>query len=374
MKQLNISQVDALFVNGIYPIEFLFYYRKGFKTKKVRSVLKKLSSDFWPLFGEYRDGQLFSRKYVEEEFYEEESRDLEFEFPRTEADRFQICSFFGQPDLKNFFFLKVVKLKNGLIVIPKMSHLAGDGYSYFYFLTLLSLLSQRIYIPFKFSFSKLVFKPILQRNILKEFSFSGHKPKPLQPAGKYNIQIDEVPKKKVAFFIQEVLEENEIRVSSNDIMSAIAVKKMVKKNPDSFDERLDLTIPIDIRRHLKNFGRRFFGNGLILHHVNLNKNFVIEGLTKDIAMKIREAMYHINEESYLEYLVRLEEKIAKEDWENLTPFDPQKGCLVTNMSRLSGDKIDFGTGPPQLVFPITVEKNAAVVLSNKDNYILRLAY
>ncbi|MCK5705861.1 MAG: hypothetical protein KAI29_32145, partial [Cyclobacteriaceae bacterium] len=56
MKKVNISQVDALFSNMSYPIEFLFYFKEGFNTKKIRAALRKLSSIFWPMFGEYKNG------------------------------------------------------------------------------------------------------------------------------------------------------------------------------------------------------------------------------------------------------------------------------------------------------------------------------
>ena len=51
MKEVGISQVDAIFSSGIYPIEFLFYYSERFETKWLRRSLRQLSSDFWPVFG-----------------------------------------------------------------------------------------------------------------------------------------------------------------------------------------------------------------------------------------------------------------------------------------------------------------------------------
>jgi len=63
MKEINISQVDALFSNGIYPIEFLFYFKEELNTKKIRNALKKLSSVFWPMFGEYKDGVISFESY-----------------------------------------------------------------------------------------------------------------------------------------------------------------------------------------------------------------------------------------------------------------------------------------------------------------------
>jgi len=135
MKEVRISQVDVLFSNGIYPIEFLFYYKEGFKTEKLRRVLRGLSSIFWPMFGEYEDGVISFDKYREEDCYDEEVVHQELDLAEIDENRFETYSRFRQPDLKKLFFLKVIRWKNGMALIPKLDHLAGDGYSYFYFLS-----------------------------------------------------------------------------------------------------------------------------------------------------------------------------------------------------------------------------------------------
>jgi hypothetical protein len=47
---------------------------------------------------------------------------------------------------------------------------------------------------------------------------------------------------------------------------------------------------------------------------------------------------------------------------------------VTNLSKLPAERLDFGTGGPDAIVPLTVEKNSVAVLSRKDNYVLRFAY
>src|SRR4030066_1632312 len=61
-------------------------------------------------------------------------------------------------------------------------------------------------------------------------------------------------------------------------------------------------------------------------------------------------------------------------WDKFRPYDPERGCLVTNLSRLPADKLDFGTGPPRLSIPLTIEKNGVGILARKEDYLLRLAY
>jgi len=100
MKKVNISQVDALLVNKRYSIEFLLYFTKGPGTKKIRNALKKLSSVFWPMFGEYRDGIISFEKYVEDDFYNEKVISQNFMIPDTEGEKHEVYSRYSPPELK----------------------------------------------------------------------------------------------------------------------------------------------------------------------------------------------------------------------------------------------------------------------------------
>ena len=374
MKKINISQVDVLFSNRSYPIEFLFCFKKGFDTKQIRAALKKLSSIFWPVFGEYKDGIIFSDKYSEEEFYDEEVVNQQFNIPATEEERFEVYSQFSQPDLKKLFFLKAIQFKNCMILIPKMNHLAGDGYSYFYFLSVLAVLSQRISVPFKSSLINLFSKPHHRRTTLKGFSFKGVELEPLIQNDKFTIEFDEILRKDVQSIIKEVSSSHNLRISTNDILSAFAIKKVVGIQSEFSGEKVNLTIPIDVRSKVKEYGKRFFGNGIMLHTIKLQKEHIENSLAKEIAIQIRKSMPFVSKETYTDYLTEFEEIIAEGKMDKLKPFDPRNGCLVTNLSRLPADKLNFGTGSPELIFPLTIEKNSTVVLAKEENFILRSAY
>jgi len=95
---------------------------------------------------------------------------------------------------------------------------------------------------------------------------------------------------------------------------------------------------------------------------------------RQIAVEIHKNMPSVTTESYLEYLNSLETIIAKGESGKLRPYDPESGCLVTNLSKLPNNKLDFGTGNPDFIFPLTVGKNSAAILADKDNFILRLVY
>ena len=85
-------------------------------------------------------------------------------------------------------------------------------------------------------------------------------------------------------------------------------------------------------------------------------------------------MPEISTQSYKDYLQSLENIISKKQTDLLRPYDPETGCLVTNLSRLPANRLNFGSGNPDLIFPLTIGKNAASVLADDKNFILRLVY
>lgn len=374
MKKVSISQVDALFANGSYPIEFLFYYKEQLQTKKIRHALQKLSSVFWPLFGEYRNGIISFERYNENECYVEDVDNGEFTVPTTEKGKWDAFSRYRLPHTERLFLFKVTQFRNGTILVPKMYHLAGDGYSYFYFLSSLALLSQKTLLPAKSSMMQVFFRPHHRRTILKDFCFQGIEWEGPQQNGGLAMEDGLVPRKDVNSSIREVRESKNFRISTNDVLSAIALKNLLKTKKESVDESVELTIPIDVRTKVKEYGRRFFGNGLMLHHMKLKKKDIMNSPKEELAIRIRRAMPAVTKPSYVDYLWQLEKILSEGKKEKFRPFDPASGFLVTNISRLPVDRLNFGTGPPDLIFPFTVEKNAAAVMARDENFILRFAF
>jgi len=374
MKKLDISQVDALFSNGSYPIEFLFYYRDAFDTDRIRRALRGLSSAFWPLFGEYRDGTILFDRYREEDFFDEEAIDQEFDIPEMEEKGLETNSRFRLPELKKLFFMKALRFRNGMVLVPKMYHLAGDGYSYFYFLSWLAGMSQPSLVPLKSSLMKSFFKPHHRRTILKEFSFQGVHLGPLPQGDTFAVEGETIPRKDVQSVIREAVSSGGLRISTNDVLSALAIKKLAGRRSEGWGEKVGLTIPIDVRRQVGEYGQRFFGNSIMLHTLQLKKADLERSPARDIAVEIRRSMPTVSKETYIDYLTGLEKILAEGRLDKFKPFDPGSGCLVTNLSRLPVDKLNFGTGSPELILPLTAERNSAGILAKDENYVLRYAY
>jgi hypothetical protein len=82
----------------------------------------------------------------------------------------------------------------------------------------------------------------------------------------------------------------------------------------------------------------------------------------------------LSSENYVRYLGSLEGMIAERKWERFRPFDPARGCLVTNLSKMPAERLDFGTGGPTAIVPLTIERNSAAILARGENFVLRYAY
>jgi len=373
MKRINISQVDTIFANGNYPIEFLIYYKNRLKSKNIRKALKKLSSTFWPVFGEYADGIISSCKYKTENYFEEIILGQEFD-PKTPIEEIykEYCNAIPK-DVNKLFFLKIIQLKTGTILIPKMNHIVGDGYSYFYLLSVLAKMSQPNFVPFKKTIIRKVTKPHHNRTILRNFKFDLNGFNDSPEIGELTIKFEKIPRTDLQDMIKDVSSNLEQSVSENDILSAMVIKRLINVYKGKVPETFNLTFPIDVRRKIKEYGPKFFGNALLFSEVDFNKEEQQYNID-ELAVKIRRFMPQIIKERYIKFLEKREDIISNNQIEKLNPFDPERGCLVTNLSKLPSNKLDFGDGPPNFIAPLTIEKNSAAILAEKDNFILRLSY
>lgn len=374
MIKINISQVDTIFANGSYTIEFLLYYKNKINTQKIRSALKKLSADFWPIFGQYESGIIHFDEYVESDCFDEEIVNEVFYSDLSYRDFYDKYNEAVPANLKKLFFLKIIQYENGTLLIPKMKHLAGDGYSYFYFLSVLAQITQNKYIPFKNRIIRSLSKPNHHRTKLRKFKLSDIRLTQVKEVKDVTIEDEYISKSDIKKMIREIADKSNEKVSTNDILSAMVVRKLIEIQKDKVKDEYLLNMPIDVRRNIKEYGSRFFGNGLMFNQIQFKTERILKSEIGKIAIQIRQGMPEISTQSYKDYLQSLEDIIQKKQTDLLRSYDPEIGCLVTNLSRLPANRLNFGTGNPALIFPLTIGKNAASVLADEENFILRLAY
>lgn len=372
MKKLKISQVSTFFANGSYPIEFLLFYPYKININKLSSALKKISSRFWPVFGTYANGFITENLYLESVYFDESSMDSLFD-PSSVFE--SLFTNYGSitPDLKShLFYLKVLHFTNGTILIPKMNHLVGDGYSYFFLLSILAMVTRRVRIPLLPSIITAIFQPKFQNKLAASFHFTATPPNAISYNEKLDVEFFEFKQLEIRNHAQRASETSGLRISTNDILSAKIVKLILENRKEKKIENFRLVIPIDVRRGVPELGQKFFGNGLILHNIPFQFEVVNQSTIEEIAITIRKSLPVLDRYSYEAFLKKVEGWIDVGRLDLLRPYDPNNECLVTNLTRMPITKLDFGLGPPTTIAPLTKGRSGAAILAQNDNFIIRL--
>ncbi|KAA3662858.1 MAG: hypothetical protein DWQ10_01450 [Calditrichaeota bacterium] len=374
MQRLPISEIDTYFVNGNYPIEFLFYYKNALNTTAIRKALRRLTTAFWPLFGLYENGAIIAQNYREDDYFSETKYENTFEAGGDAMALWERYKDVNPAEMHGLFFLHVLQFKNGTALVPKMNHLVGDGYSYFYFLAVLAAMAQNSFVPFKKFAIRHLAMPKLNRTPLQPFQFRNQKIQQSLIYENFRIVNETVAKADVASALDHLNGEHNARVSVNDYLSAMVFQKTYQAQKARHTGQFTLSIPMDVRRYVPQLGAKFFGNGLQFHRLTLERAALNTIATEDLALKIRKSVPVVDSSMYTQYLADLEVKISKSEEHALLPYDPATGCLVTNLTRMPLPKLDFGGGAPSLSFPLTTGKNSAAVFADGDNFLLRLVY
>ncbi|MFZ5515267.1 MAG: acyltransferase [Candidatus Zhuqueibacterota bacterium] len=374
MKSLSISQVDAVFANGSYTIEFLLYFKNTIPTKRVLSALAKVAADFWPLFGTYQAGKIHSAEFEEAACFEERIVPEAFDASAAIETILNEYKDIHSSAMTRLFRVTVIQFTNGTVIIPSLRHLAGDGYSYFYFLATWAALSRSHLMPLKVHLIRPFYKPNYHRTILKKFHFPETNLPTPPSQNDATVQCQEIPGEEVRNAVHAINADAGQQISANDFLSAVFLKKAVQVRAGHFSDRVSLTMPIDVRKQIPHYGPKFLGNGIMFHTATFRKQTVETATVAELAIAIREARPTITRESYLFFLERIEAVIQNREFQDLRPFDPDTGCLVTNLSRMPADTLNFGAGTPDLIFPLTIEKNAAAILSKDNVYQVRMAF
>jgi hypothetical protein len=374
MNKISISQIDTLFVNGNYPNEFLFYFDNRINSEIIKKSLKKLSTYFWALLGKYENGQIHSIPYNEDLFLSEKTINEGFDPKENEIEIWRKYHQINPKKMETLFFISILQFNNGTVLIPKMNHLVGDGYSYFYFLSILSRISKESVIPTNKEMVGSLTNINNNRTILKEFVFESIYQKDPSKFTDPTFRIERIQKVKIAQTIEDVKRKYNESVSVNDILSAMVYKRILNNQNKMSADDFTLSIPIDVRRNVKELGVHFFGNGIMIHQVTKNSKELEKLGVGELALEIRKSMPLLNTQTYQAYLTKLETSIENQPLHSLQPYNPGNGCLTTNLTKMPIHRINFGQGIPSFVFTLTIGKNSAVILKDEENYILRFVY
>jgi hypothetical protein len=400
MKVVRLSPVDHIFTGpGAYPVQFFLQYSCHLDPDELYKGLKSIAPIFWPVAGQLRkfgdqsyevvwDGSTPKLDVIN-------CRDRAFPSP-SDANallglRTTIDSSIGNP-LSHF---SLYHFDEGSALVANISHCIVDGYSFFYFLSQWAARVKRG--PIQNLKSRIFANPIHSRHLLvpknlgmerlqytdqevfKRLGISYSRKSRKQDVKNCVWQFHNFSKEEIKMYQDQdgAQSPGGKRLSSNDIISALIVKKFIAERW-FFKGLARVATAFDYRRVLPDLSPRYFGNALRAASFEMSVEQLEKMTEIDIAKQVRRATASINIENswgslrYLE-MARLKPDGGLRFLQGMRVVDEASGLLFTNISRVSTDQFDFGYGKPTRLIPLTPAERSAVITSQEGGYSVRVS-
>lgn len=390
---MRLSPIDHVFTGEQgYSIEFLFFYQKRLALKQLKSSLKKASKKFYPLTQilEERDDTyyLIDGKGIDIEFLNCTDKDMpsSTDLHGLLPHYLPLRSTPGNP----LFRAQLCHFKNGSTLAVNVSHCLVDGFSYFMFMSYWASLAKTP-LTRVFDYLKLkLFQPQFDRSLLcpsdlpksvskielstktgcivgAERSFGDFK--------QNKFEIVRYPKEEIQEDVARANSQSQITLSAHDLITVKLLREFAKKW-NSEDDVLNVTSAFDYRRVHKYLKRFYFGNAVLGTYTQINFKDLYNKEVWELAEMIRSTTSSINHESAvdsLRYLEKFRLENGTKSMANIHVSHPERGFLITNLSRVPVASLDFGAGAPFQIVPMTMAPRVFIVMSDEKDYIVRVS-
>jgi hypothetical protein len=376
--------VDYVFTGvGSYAIEFAFAYQGTIDPVPLQKSLKQTLEHFWPLrsklirtsehsygFQPAGDGLVFETSRSSEIF--EEADDVS-----GFVD--SVHSVEGEPLTK----IKLTQTSHGSVLGLSVSHALVDGFSLFHFLGSWSRIfhGQRILSPSGDRQQLTPEMPASQEVVTPEdviarcgLYWAGKR----QPVPREQLREERllISKERMNELLAEAEQDCDVALFHNDVLTAYLWKRCVTQwgtgdgNPNTY-----MTCPVDFRRILRAVPRTYFGNALCFATATIDFERLAGASLGELAHLVREAVGRVRQEyvsGSLQTLERLRRQRGPAVMEEIHVVPPRHGMLVTNISRLPMQSLDFGAGIPTAFRALTSTQRGAAILPAKDGVEIRV--
>jgi hypothetical protein len=153
-------------------------------------------------------------------------------------------------------------------------------------------------------------------------------------------------------------------LSLNDLVCAALVQRFGLELAGA--DGLFLTMPVDCRRLLPGVPQGYFGNAVRAAPLLLDRDALSEGVP-ELAARVQAAVKRANDEAGARDALSCLESLPDGAWADLHLVHPDAGLLITNVSRLPFEMLDFGAGPPDQAFLPVAEPRTAVIQRRDDS-------
>lgn len=375
---LPLTPIDYVFTgSSAYPVGFVFHYRYRIDGERLQAALARILPAFHSAasrLAQRSDGEYLLVPSTEGLHLETVSRHGEAaaDLPsHTYVDSVETRE--HQPLCR----LRLTDTADGSSLAVSFSHVVADGFSCFYFLAQLAR-------AFKGEELSL---PRLERDWYKPraFPLAGRldnaasieltgfaRGLPRQDLAQSAVAWETlyIGEAEIADLLARASAHTSRRLSRNDVIAAHLWQLYVQKwQRGPAPQVASFALPFDVRRFPAWVSPRYFGNGICLSGGQMDyARFAAAGLG-ELALAVRAVVDKVTEEyvrtSYDVFAaVRQQEGVAT--MEQFHVSDPQAGILVTNLSRVPLEEVDFGQGAPFSFATIANAPRTAIVLPAED--------
>jgi hypothetical protein len=381
---LPLSPTDHVFTGiGSYAIEFAFAYQDTIDPARLRRSLDRTLEDFWPLrskltriaehsygFRSAGDGLVFQTSRSSD-IFEDTDDVLHFVDP--------VYSVEGEPLTR----IKLTQTPDGSVLGLSISHALVDGFSLFHFLTSWSRVFQ----------GQRVLSPSCERELLTPETsdaqglltaddvfarcglfWAGKR----QPISREKLREERllVSKEAMDELLAEAEEDCKAALFHNDVLTAYLWKRCIPQwDKGDGNPVTCMTCPVDFRRILRAVPRTYFGNALCFATASMDYESLASASLGELALLIRDAVSRVRQDyvsGSLQTLERLRRQRGLDVMEEIHVVPPQHGMLVTNISRLPMQSLDFGAGLPTAFRALSSTQRAAAILPAEDGVEIRV--
>ncbi len=377
-----LSPIDYTFIGeSAYPIEFVFRFEGRLDPAKIKNSLTRILPDFAPV------GSLLKKTGSATYAFDtspdacpltvvETETDPSFEVPAAYDLLDPVSTVPGEPLARMELTLGPTASALGV----SLSHAIVDGYSYFYFLAAWAAAcrgesyrtpvhDRALLMP-----AHIPDLDLSEDSIRSGSGWSYDKARSAPPRESLLWERHNFSKEELMEDVRAASEATGIRISINDVLVIRLWKRFGSAWPSSGERRF-LSLPVDFRRVHPEIDLRYFGNAVRGVTLELSASELQEISISDAAARVHQAVAAIKADQAmlsLQLVESLRRKEGADALKRLHVVHPDAGLLVTNLSRVPVNRLDFGLGAPTDYRILTPAPRAAAVLPTADGFAVNV--
>lgn len=383
----RLMPIDYAFIGpGAYPVEFVFFFDYRIDTQQFKVALDNTIPYFHLISSQLvaKTASSFELKYHANGLsYESEVIYDEMSTRAPHSRLSPVVTRLGEPLTR----IRLTQYAEGTALGISVSHLVADGLSCFYFLTQLARAYQ----------GKSLEQPDFRRewyltsrsshtlsrvpeDLFELTGFSHDSPRQDMPHDKVVREQLHFSQAYINNLLLEARRTASVHLSANDVITAKLWQTYVSRwhrSQPNLSHPPRITIPYDVRRFPNWVNDHYFGNGMCLAGGTYEGEHFATAPLGDLASIVRKTVNRIDrayvQDAY-DLLELYRQNKGQEAMHSLHTVDQNSGLMVTNLTRVPFDNIDFGQGRAFRFNPTTTAPRTAVLLPADDGVRIDVTY